>query len=31
MKAYEQTLTQTQQQAETPAHQQTQTMSGQSM
>ena len=31
MKAYEQTLTQTQQQAKTPAHQQTQTMSGQSM
>ena len=31
MKAYEQTLTQTRQQAETPAHQQTQAMSGQSM
>ena len=31
MKAYEQTLTQTQQQAESPAHQQTQAMSGQSM
>ena len=31
MKAYEQTLTRTQQQAESPAHQQTQAMSGQSM
>ena len=31
MKAYEQTLAQTQQQAETSAHQQTQGMSGQSM